>query len=53
MGVAIGFLLPPIIVRDHDKLEDIGTDFKYMFYGVAIFTSVLLLVVLFSKFRIE
>ncbi|XP_065341814.1 heme transporter FLVCR1 isoform X2 [Cloeon dipterum] len=41
LGVASGFLLPPILVKNHDNLDDIGYDLSFMFYGVAIFTTIL------------
>jgi MFS transporter, FLVCR family, feline leukemia virus subgroup C receptor-related protein len=41
LGVATGFLLPPLLVRNHDELENIGQDLTVMFYGVAIFTTIL------------
>nr|CAH0103593.1 unnamed protein product [Daphnia galeata] len=48
IGVALGFLLPPIIVRDHNNLEDIGTDLRLMLYIVAGICSALLFVVIFG-----
>ena len=36
LGVALGFLIPPLIVKDHgDNLDEIGSDLKLMFYIVA------------------
>ncbi|XP_069675450.1 choline/ethanolamine transporter flvcr2b [Periplaneta americana] len=50
LGIAIGFLLPPVMVKNHDNLEDIGRDLSIMYYSVAGFTTVLLvLIVLFFK----
>jgi hypothetical protein len=37
-----------MIVRDHDNLEDIGTDLKLMLYIVAGFCSALLFAVIFG-----
>lgn len=45
LGIAIGFLLPPIIVPDSDLPETIGSDLGLMFKGVAGFTSVLLILI--------
>ncbi|XP_047520542.1 uncharacterized MFS-type transporter C09D4.1-like isoform X1 [Pieris napi] len=50
LGIALGFLLPPIIVRAQGTVEEIGEDFKFMFYLVAAITTVLsVLIVLFFK----
>ncbi|KAM3960862.1 LOW QUALITY PROTEIN: histamine transporter [Aphomia sociella] len=50
LGVAIGFALPPILVRAQGTIEEIGADFQLMFYIVAGFTSVLfVLILLFFK----
>jgi FLVCR family feline leukemia virus subgroup C receptor-related protein len=49
MGVALGFVLPALVVQDQDKEENyhfIGDDLYLMFLVVAIFTSVLALLVL-------
>lgn len=46
--MSLGFLIPPMMVRDHDNLEDIGTDLKLMLYIVAGYCSVLLLTVIFG-----
>ncbi|KAI9556829.1 hypothetical protein GHT06_016621 [Daphnia sinensis] len=35
LGVALGFFLPPMMVQDHENIEDIGADLKRMFYIVA------------------
>lgn len=50
LGVALGFLLPPLIVRNHDDLELVGQDFQLMFYVIAGFTSLLVILVFFCKF---
>ncbi|XP_049876029.1 uncharacterized MFS-type transporter C09D4.1 isoform X2 [Pectinophora gossypiella] len=50
LGVALGFVLPPILVRASGTIEEIGADFQLMFYLVAGFTSVLfVLILLFFK----
>ncbi|KAL4713828.1 hypothetical protein ACJJTC_015482 [Scirpophaga incertulas] len=50
LGVALGFLLPPMLVRAQGSVEEIAEDFKLMFYLVAGFTTILfLLIVLFFK----
>uniref|UniRef100_A0AAG5DGP2 Choline/ethanolamine transporter FLVCR1 n=1 Tax=Anopheles atroparvus TaxID=41427 RepID=A0AAG5DGP2_ANOAO len=47
LGIAVGFLLPPILVENHDDISLIGRDLRVMFYMVAGFTSVLVVLVLF------
>ncbi|KAL0901983.1 hypothetical protein ABMA27_007120 [Loxostege sticticalis] len=50
LGVALGFVLPPMIVRATGTIEQIGADFQVMFYLVAGVTSVLfVLILLFFK----
>ncbi|XP_064097906.1 heme transporter FLVCR2-like isoform X2 [Macrobrachium nipponense] len=47
LGVATGFLLPPAIVPEsHDK-EVVGYYLSFMFYGVAIFCTVLFVIIVF------
>lgn len=40
LGQAVGFILPPMIVRNHANLDDIGKDLNLLFYGQAIFAAV-------------
>lgn len=51
LGVALGFLLPPLIVQNHDDLELVGRDFKLMFYMIAGFTTLLVTLVVLCKFE--
>ncbi|XP_023235905.1 uncharacterized MFS-type transporter C09D4.1-like isoform X2 [Centruroides sculpturatus] len=46
-GIALGFLLPPLLVRNADK-DTIGKDLTFLFFGVAIFTSLLFLIIIFA-----
>ncbi|XP_050347000.1 uncharacterized MFS-type transporter C09D4.1 isoform X1 [Nymphalis io] len=46
LGVALGFLLPPMIVRAQGSVEEIGADLQFMFYLVAGITSVLFVFIL-------
>jgi hypothetical protein len=47
LGVALGFFLPPILVKDHENVDDIGADLIFMFYIVAgVCTAFFLLVVI-------
>lgn len=50
MGVALGFLLPPMLVQNHADIQLIGKDLQLMFYLVAGFTSVLVILVLLCKY---
>ncbi|XP_037046859.1 feline leukemia virus subgroup C receptor-related protein 2 [Bradysia coprophila] len=45
LGIAVGFLLPPVIVQNHDDLDLVGQDLQLMFYLIAGFTSVLVVLV--------
>lgn len=46
VGVAIGFLVPPVIVTDNGVVEDVGRDLSHMFYGTAGVTTALFLLCL-------
>ncbi|XP_069694726.1 choline/ethanolamine transporter FLVCR1-like isoform X2 [Periplaneta americana] len=35
LGIALGLLLPPMIVHNHDNLEMVGAGLEYMFYWTA------------------
>ncbi len=50
IGVALGFLIPPIMVKDHDNLDEIGADLSVMLYAVAGYCTVLLCFVLFGSY---
>lgn len=50
LGVALGFLLPPLLVQPHDDIELIGRDFQLMFYLIAGFTTLLVTLVVLCKF---
>ncbi|XP_037968523.2 uncharacterized MFS-type transporter C09D4.1 isoform X1 [Plutella xylostella] len=50
LGVALGFFVPPMLVRASGTVEELAHDFQLMFYLVAGFTSVLfVLILLFFK----
>ncbi|PNF14534.1 hypothetical protein B7P43_G15362 [Cryptotermes secundus] len=50
LGMAAGFLLPPIFVKNHDDVEEIGSDLSLMFNCTAgAGTFVLILVIAFFK----
>ncbi|XP_046687716.1 uncharacterized protein LOC124373389 [Homalodisca vitripennis] len=46
LGIAIGFLIPPILVKNSEVMESIGAGLSTLFYSVAILTSVLLVLIL-------
>ena len=45
IGNAVGFLIPPAIVQDSEDLDAIGHDLSIMFYGQAVITSVLFVII--------
>lgn len=49
LGIAVGFLMPPILVENHDDLELVGNDLRMMFYLVAGLTSTILIAILVCK----
>lgn len=51
LGIAISFLVTPMIVKNRPNVEDIGTDLSHLFWTVAIIISVmfLLVVILFEE----
>ena len=49
MGVALGFMVTPMVVRNHETLEDIGTDLSRLFWSVAIITTVIGILVVICK----
>ncbi|XP_076222861.1 choline/ethanolamine transporter FLVCR2 isoform X3 [Nomia melanderi] len=50
MGIALSFLLTPIIVKNRESLDDIGRDLSFLFWIVAIILSIafILVVILFE-----
>ncbi|XP_018794043.1 PREDICTED: feline leukemia virus subgroup C receptor-related protein 2 isoform X2 [Bactrocera latifrons] len=47
LGIAVGFVLPPILVGNSDDLEIIGSDLLFMFYCFAGFTTILMVLMIF------
>ncbi|KAH8371175.1 hypothetical protein KR093_006387, partial [Drosophila rubida] len=47
LGVAVGFVLPPMLVPNSDSLDTVGKDLQMMFYLVAGLTSILLVLMIF------
>jgi len=50
LGNAIGFLLPPLIVRDSDVDTEIAKTLYYMFGAQAIICTIVLVLVIACKF---
>ncbi|RUS89594.1 hypothetical protein EGW08_002612 [Elysia chlorotica] len=46
VGVAVGFLLPPILVPSEHDLDSLSRDFQVMFYGAAAGTTALLILII-------
>jgi len=51
IGVAAGFVIPPMIVTG-GSIDDVTTQLYILFIGVAILTSVILVLILFCKYTI-
>jgi hypothetical protein len=49
LGIAIGFLFPPMLVPSSDDISVIGQGFQLMFYIVAACTSVIFVLILLCK----
>ncbi|XP_033342896.2 choline/ethanolamine transporter flvcr2a [Megalopta genalis] len=50
LGIALSFLLTPIIVKNHENLDDISKDLSFLFWTVAIILTIafILVVILFE-----
>ncbi|KAJ8736682.1 hypothetical protein PYW08_007338 [Mythimna loreyi] len=46
LGVAVGFVLPPLLVRASGSIPEIAADLRLMFYLIAGFTTVLFVFIL-------
>jgi hypothetical protein len=46
LGMAAGFLLPPLFVKNHVSVEDIGSDLSLMFNCTAGTSTFVLILVL-------
>lgn len=46
VGIAVGFLTPPIIVPNSESLDTIGTNLRNMFFGTAAVTTAIFLLIL-------
>ncbi|KAL0279177.1 UNVERIFIED_CONTAM: hypothetical protein PYX00_000786 [Menopon gallinae] len=45
LGVAIGFLFPPMIVKSHEDINEIGADLQFMYYIVAGITTLVFIAI--------
>ena len=50
VGVAIGFLIPPEIVKNDINLDVVASQISYMFYGGAAVTTCLFIAVCICKY---
>ncbi|PBC31673.1 MFS-type transporter [Apis cerana cerana] len=46
LGIAIGFLFPPMLVQNNEDISQIGRGLHAMFYIVAAFTTIILVLIL-------
>ena len=51
LGVAMGFLLPPMIVPDVENDNQIATGLSIMFYSVAVICTVLFITIIFGEYQ--
>lgn len=49
VGVALGFLIPPAVVKNHEELNDVGRDLSALCYGLAICPTMALVLLLLCK----
>ena len=49
LGCALGFLLSPIIVKNHDNIEEVGYDFKVLCWSLTVSVIIPALAVIFCK----
>lgn len=50
LGIALSFLVTPIIVKNHENLDDIGAGLSHLFWTVAIIISITLILVIIRKY---
>jgi FLVCR family feline leukemia virus subgroup C receptor-related protein len=46
LGQAIGFILPPMVIKNHDQIELIGRDLGWLVKGLALFTLIVTVAIL-------
>ncbi|KAJ8668361.1 hypothetical protein QAD02_010024 [Eretmocerus hayati] len=45
LGMALSFLLPPLLVKNHENIDDIGKDLNLMFWSIAVASTLSLLLI--------
>ena len=50
LGTAVGFVLPPYVVKIHEDLSLTGNSLGYLFYGGAAYTTLLFVLVLICEY---
>lgn len=51
VGVAVGFLIPPVLVPNSDTIDEIGEDLSIMFYAGAGVMTLVFILILIGKFN--
>lgn len=51
LGMALGFILPPLMIRNHEELDSIGKDFYRFFILNAIVTTIVLVLTVICKLK--
>jgi hypothetical protein len=49
VGVALSFLIPPAVVKNHEELQDIENDLRMLCYGLAVGPTAALILLLLCK----
>lgn len=50
MGIAIGFILPPMIVKENfNDMEKIGEELHMLYLGVAVAATIIFVLICFCK----
>lgn len=52
LGSALGFLLPPMIIKEHVNPEDIGADMNIFCWIIAVASALIALTVVFCKYQL-
>lgn len=52
IGLAVGFFVPPNIVRNSNLTMDIGKDLSLLFYGGAGYMTLIFILIVICKFSI-
>lgn len=50
MGIALSFLFTPMIVKNHENLDNVGKDLSHLFWAVAIINTIAFLLIVIRKF---